>query len=153
MTVSPQPLRRETRYQAAIMQGSQILLIRHQDHANGRTYWLLPGGGQESGESEEECVRREMREETNLEVHVERLLCHHPAHETGKYYKFYKTYLCRAISGEAKPGYEPEPEAAALYGIVEVRWFDLWDESGWPDLIRADYITYTNIQRVREALA
>ena len=55
---------RHTRYQAAIMIGSQILLIRHEEHNHGRTYWLLPGGGREDGESEEECVIREMREET-----------------------------------------------------------------------------------------
>lgn len=30
--------------------------------------WLLPGGGLEAGESAEEAVRREVREETGLEV-------------------------------------------------------------------------------------
>ena len=37
--------RRHTRYQAAILRGSQILLIRHQEHQGGRSYWLLPGAG------------------------------------------------------------------------------------------------------------
>ncbi len=36
---------RHTRYQAAIMIGSQLLLIRHEEHQGGRTYWLLPGAG------------------------------------------------------------------------------------------------------------
>ena len=42
---------RKTRYQAAILRGDQILMIRHREHADGRTYWVLPGGGIEAGES------------------------------------------------------------------------------------------------------
>lgn len=56
---------RKTRYQAAIMSGEEILLIKHQEHKSGRAYWLLPGGGIEDGETEVKCVEREVREETN----------------------------------------------------------------------------------------
>jgi 8-oxo-dGTP diphosphatase len=145
-------LQRTTRYQAAIMQGNQVLLIRHQEHASGRSYWLLPGGGQEPGETEEECVKREMREETGLEVRVERLLCRYPSHSPSAVYRFYNTYLCTPLSGEARPGYEPEPEASAWYGIVEVAWVDLWNESTWSEALRADRLTLLNLQRVRSAL-
>jgi ADP-ribose pyrophosphatase YjhB (NUDIX family) len=145
-------LPRHTRYQAAILVGRQILLIRHRHHDTGRTYWLLPGGGREPGETEEECVRREMREETGLEVRVERLLCVHDTDHAGPGYMQHKTYLCTPVAGEASPGYEPEEEASAIYGIVEVRWVDLWDESGWDDLMRSDAITNDNLARVRAAL-
>lgn len=38
-------------------------------HVKGeRTYWLLPGGGLEFGESIADCARRELMEETNLEI-------------------------------------------------------------------------------------
>ena len=141
-----------TRYQAAIMRGSDILLIRHQEHQGGRTYWLLPGGGREAGESEEDCVRREMREETGLQVSIERLLFEHPANWSGPGYQHYKTYLCTPGDGEPQPGYEPEIEASQIYGIVEVRWVNLWDESGWDEIMRQDPITYSNLQRAREAL-
>jgi len=62
------------RYQGAIVNEQQILLIRHKEPASGQSYWLLPGGGKEDGETEEGCVIREIREETHLEVKVERLL-------------------------------------------------------------------------------
>src|SRR6185369_10431159 len=65
---------RIVRYQGAIVQDHQLLLIQHREHASGRGYWVIPGGGQEGAESEEACVRREMLEETGLEVAVERLL-------------------------------------------------------------------------------
>jgi 8-oxo-dGTP pyrophosphatase MutT (NUDIX family) len=146
------PPYRDTRYQAAIMRGREILLIRHQHHTGGRTYWLLPGGGREPGESEEECVLREMREETGLEVRIARLLCQHDSTWPDPIYLHYKTYLCTPVAGEASPGYEPEIEASSVYAIAEVRWFDLWDESNWDALLYTDEITLSNLNRVRAAL-
>src|SRR5512139_3611425 len=111
------------RCQGAIVKGSQVLLIQHREHASGRSYWLLPGGGQEDGESAEEGVVRDMREETGLEVKVERLLLDDPVVEgDGKVYNRYVTYLCRILSGEPKPGYEPETEASEFYSITKVGW-------------------------------
>ncbi len=143
---------RHTRYQAAIMIGSQLLLIRHEEHQSGRTYWLLPGGGREDGESEEECVMREMREETGLEVRIERLLEEHDSAHPDGIYAHYKTYLCTPISGEAQPGYEPEIEASSVYKIAEVRWVDVWDMTTWDARISADPITSANLEMIRRAL-
>jgi len=145
-------LHRSTRYQGAILQGNRLLLIRHEEHTGGRTYWLLPGGGREAGESEEECVQREMHEETGLEVRVERLLEEHDAAHPDAVYLRYKTYLCTPLSGEAQPGYEPEIEAASLYKIAEVRWVELWDSSGWDPLMLKDPITSSNLRMVQVAL-
>ena len=139
------------RYQGAIVQDDQLLLIRHRAHDTGKSYWLLPGGGIEEGESEEECVEREMWEETNLRVSVERLLLNEPTHRSVGY-KRRKTFLCSVLSGTAAPGYEPEEDAAAAYGIVEVAWIDLRDESDWPALAKSDEITYPQLQSVRREL-
>ena len=142
---------RHTRYQGAIVQDDHILLIQHQQHSTGRAYWVLPGGGLDGSESEEACVVREMKEETNLEVAVERLLLDEPGHPDGMY-KWRKTYLCRPLSGDPRPGYEPELEAAADYAIAAVRWFDLREESSWGADVREDRFTYPQLVRIREAL-
>jgi len=60
----------QIRIRAAVIlvQDEEILLVRHQ---KGRdTYWLLPGGGVEYGETATEAARREVTEETGLEVEV-----------------------------------------------------------------------------------
>ncbi len=47
---------------------SSILMVEHQK--DGKTYWLLPGGGLNYGERIEECARREVKEETNLDITI-----------------------------------------------------------------------------------
>ena len=142
---------RHTRYQGFIVQGNRVLLIKHRHHDTGEAYWVIPGGGREGAETEAQCVLREMKEETNLTVEIDRLLFDEPAHPDGVYRRR-KSYLCRPIAGTATPGYEPEPDAAATYAITEVRWFDLQDESTWDDLLRTDPFTYPQLVRLREAL-
>ena len=142
---------REIRYQGAIIKDDHILLIRHREHDTGRSYWILPGGGIEPGETDEQCVCREMLEETHLTVAVERLLIGELI-ENPKVYTYKRTYLCSIISGEAKPGYEPEEEVQAEYGIVEVKWFDLRAPHDWDDLVKTDEITHPQLLKLREAL-
>jgi 8-oxo-dGTP diphosphatase len=144
--------RPRTRYQGAVVRDGAVLLIRHRDHATGAAYWLLPGGGMEPGETPEATVARELREETGLTVRVERLLLDVPA-APGGYYARAHTYLCTPLAGEAVPGFEPEPDAAATYAIDAVRWVPLGDEAAWGGEILGDPITATNLRHVRVTLS
>ncbi len=142
---------RRTRYQGAIIRQDHILVIQHREHSSGRSYWLLPGGGLEPGESEEDCVQREMWEETGLQVRVDRLLLDEPALDDPTYRRM-KTYLCTPLAGEAQPGYEPEPEPSSHYAISAVRWLDLQDEQSWGDDVREDSWTYPTLKGICEEL-
>jgi ADP-ribose pyrophosphatase YjhB (NUDIX family) len=143
---------RTTRYQAAIIRKQHVLLIQQHEYESGHTYWLLPGGGMEDGETEIQCVQREVREETHLEVAVVGLLLDEPNYMGYGGYPRYKTYLCRPLAGEARPGVEPEPEAALFYAITDVRWTNIYDESTWDALIVGDPITSSLLRRIRKAL-
>ena len=143
---------RTIRYQAAIIRERHILLIQHREHANGHSYWLLPGGAMERGETETQCVQREAHEETHLQVTVERLLLDEPAHPAEKVYRRFKTYLCHPLAGKARPGIEPEPEDASVYAIADVGWYDIYDESTWNAPIVDDSITSSLLRRIRATL-
>jgi 8-oxo-dGTP diphosphatase len=142
---------RTTRYQGAIIQDHHILLIKQTEHASGRSYWLIPGGGIEPGETEEACVQREMQEETGLHVHVHYLLFDEPSVPSGIYQRR-KTYVCSILDGEARPGYEPEAEYATAYSFTDIGWFDLRHPTTWAEQIVTDPITCPLLQRIQVAL-
>jgi len=145
-------MKRHTRYQGAIVQDNRLLLIKAVELATNELYYLIPGGGREDGESEAACVQREMREETHLEVIVERLLLAMEAFPGDQTYQKYKTYLCRVGGGEASPGWEPEDAAAPLSTMLEIGWFDLDDPQSWDPLLLSTPYTYPQVLMIREAL-
>lgn len=53
-----------------------LVVVRAQDPCQGM--WDLPGGFADPGESAEQCVRREVKEELGLEVTAARYLCSYP---------------------------------------------------------------------------
>lgn len=55
-----------------LLRGSELLLMNHR--RLGLNYWVLPGGAVKEGETVADCARREMREETGLEIELGRLV-------------------------------------------------------------------------------
>ncbi len=96
-------------------EAGRLLLVRRQD--NG--YWALPGGHLDYGESLAQAIVRETREETGLEVQIERLSGLYSApfpdgfvlNEVNQ--AVVATFVCRVTGGELRPG--PETTAAAFF--------------------------------------
>lgn len=64
--------RPRVRVAGILEEDNKILLIEHTK--NDKSYWLLPGGGVDWGESIEKAVEREFLEETSLKVKIEEFL-------------------------------------------------------------------------------
>lgn len=81
---------------ALIFEDDRVLLALRKDI----DWWNLPGGGMEPGETVEEALYREVREETSLDVAIDRLV--------GVYSKPQKqevvlTFLCHVTGGTLTP--------------------------------------------------
>ncbi len=107
-----------------VIRDGRALLIKR-GSAPLKDQWSIPGGTLELGESIQEGVRRELLEETGIEVRVGELIEVFDRifrDDEGKiqYHFVIVDYLCEAISGEAR----------AASDVTDVAWVneeDLWN--------------------------
>ena len=88
-----------------ILDKDRMLLIAHEK--DGDIYWLLPGGGVNFGESLEDALRRELLEELNISVKIDKIsLLSDSIHPSGQRHIVNVSFLCSYLSGEYKLGEE-----------------------------------------------
>jgi len=66
--------RLRVRVSGILIENSKVLMVLHEPMGETGRLWAPPGGGMEFGQSAEENLRREFREETGLETEVVRFL-------------------------------------------------------------------------------
>jgi 8-oxo-dGTP pyrophosphatase MutT (NUDIX family) len=85
----------------AVVRGPDGVLLSERRELRG---WELPGGAVKAGESDEDALRREVREETGLEVAVERHVGDYA--RTGFRAHLARVYACRVVGGDLRPSRE-----------------------------------------------
>lgn len=117
-----------------IEQDKILLFYRYRD---GRTYYALPGGHVETGEALEETAIREIKEELNLDIDLDRKLWEY---ENGGRMEHY--YLAGDFSGEIRLGF-PELGKLSPQNVYRPEWVplaELADIPLLPEAIKANII-------------
>jgi len=108
----------------------RILLVKHVPERGGfwQGKWICPGGRLEPGETIEEGIKREVREETQLEIDlVAPLLPFDRIVRSGNkvsLHVIYIDYLARVIGGKLKPG----SDVGEAIWVEKERISQIWEE-------------------------
>ncbi|HEY5826058.1 MAG TPA: NUDIX hydrolase [Cyclobacteriaceae bacterium] len=100
--------------------GNDLLLVNHR-HLGNENFWAPPGGGIEFGEHIEQCLVREFREETGLEIEPKEFLfttefISPPLHAIEFFFRVEK------ISGTLKSGNDPEMKDQIIRDVQFISW-------------------------------
>ena len=100
-----------------VIRNGQVLMVRHENDGTG--HWCLPGGGMEPGETPEECIVREVREECGIAVEVVRLL-------TVNHFETNDVQYCFLLrSDDPSPTLGIDPELPANHQVLkDIRFMD-----------------------------
>jgi mutator protein MutT len=87
---------------ALIFRGGQLLITQRRAGSHLGGCWEFPGGKREAGETFEQCLIREIREELGVEIAVGKLFgeISHAYPEKSVHLKFFR---CRLLAGEPQP--------------------------------------------------
>ena len=111
---------------AVIVKDGKVLIVKR-GHEPRKGEWSLPGGRVELGETLVDALRREIREETGLEIDVgpvvevfDRV---HKSDDRVEYHFVIVDYLCRCVGGELCAGDDADdvqwigPDELGDYGV------------------------------------
>lgn len=109
------------RASAVIIKGSKVLLIHRID--GDAEYWTFPGGGIETNETAEEAIKREVKEETNLNVHK----CSEIFEDVDVFASTHNTFfLCETQGNQIQLG-GPEANLQSAKNLHLIEWTEIVD--------------------------
>ena len=87
---------------ALIFRDGQLLITQRHAKSHLGGLWEFPGGKLEAGETFEQCLVREIREELGVEIAVGEMF-EEVAHRYPEKSVHLKFFICRVVSGEPQP--------------------------------------------------
>ena len=117
-----EPIEREAVRGLVLDRTGRVLLVRFEHPVSGDVWWATVGGGIDAGESDEEALRRELREEAGLEGFEIGPVVHEREHtfpwDSVIYHQHERFHLVRVDEHDAVPTIDVGAE-----GVTEVRWW------------------------------
>lgn len=115
---------------AIIIKNNLVLAAQRSESMHLPLSWEFPGGKLEESESEEECLKREILEELDIEVHIQEKLAHYNYQYSGKKPIELIPFVCHFASGKI---FLKEHKRADWFTVEELKQLD-WAAADIPVL-------------------
>ncbi len=86
---------------AAVIRDGGRIFATQRGYGDFKDMWEFPGGKIEPGETPEEALRREIREELSADISVDRFICT-VEHDYPTFHLTMHTYLCQVVHGQLR---------------------------------------------------
>jgi 8-oxo-dGTP diphosphatase len=125
---------------AAIIRKDDKIFATQRGYGDFKDWWEFPGGKIEAGETQEEALKREIREELSTEISVDQFICT-VEYDYPKFHLTMHCYLCSLLT-----------EALHLNEHEAARWLskDDLDSVKW---LPADQLVLKELKRQRTIIA
>ena len=101
-----------------VIDKGKILVVEH-SHPDRPPFWCFPGGHVEENETLVEAVKRELKEETHLDVDVGQIVF---VQEFFKEHLIELFFECSILDGEAKLGIDPDNPGMPI--LTKIKWVE-----------------------------
>ena len=109
------------RVSAAIMHHDGMVYCTRRAYGSFKGYWEFPGGKREEGESGEEAIIREIKEELGADIKVESLLIT-VEYQYSEFYLIMDCYLCTLLSEKLTLSVHDDAAWLHLSDLDSVKW-------------------------------
>lgn len=123
----------------------KVLLVRQ--HHEDKDIWMVPGGAIEQNENSQQAAIREVKEETGLDVKIEKLIWHVEEVSEPRGQRFVNFFLAKICGGTLELGYDPEllGQEQVLKEVKFVSKEELKDLNNvYPDYLRGELWDFMN---------
>ena len=132
-------MKRKVEVVAAVIRKEEMIFATQRGYGEWKDWWEFPGGKMESGETPEEALKREIREELSAEISVDTFLCT-VEYDYPKFHLTMHCYLCSLLM-----------EALHLNEHEAARWLskEKLDSVKW---LPADVLVLTELKKASDFL-